>query len=117
MRQSHRSTPRAWQARLLFAGMALGGLLTAAPGDDAKIEKSLLATLSSDEDATAAFFVVFGEKPDLSPAGKIKDKSARGKFVGQALKDTAEKSQSGVRGYLQGHKIPFTPFWIENKIF
>src|SRR6266481_817103 len=106
----HRSTLRARQTRFLFACVALGGLLTAAPGDDAKIEKSLLATLSSDEDATAPFFIVFGEKPDLSPAGKIKDKTSRGKFVGQALKDTAEKSQSGVRGYLQGHKIPFTSF-------
>src|SRR5205814_10033405 len=102
---------------LLFSCVALSGLLIAAPGEDAKIESQLLTALSLDEYAAAPFFVVFGEKPDLSSATRIKNKTARGKFVGQALKDTAERSQSGVRGYLQGHKITFTAFWIENKIY
>src|SRR5258708_3261240 len=101
----------------VVACLAFAGLLIAAPGDDAKIENTLLAQLASDEEATANFFVVFAEKPDLSQADNIKDKAARGKFVGLALKNTADRSQSGVRGYLQGKKVAFTAFWIENKIF
>src|SRR5438552_19166301 len=103
--------PRA--SMLLGVCIALGGFLIAAPGEDAKIETSLLTALSIDEEAAAPFFIVFGDRPDLTPANQIKDKAARGKFVGQSLKDTAEKSQGGVRGYLQGRKIPFTAFWIE----
>src|SRR4029078_6925964 len=91
--------------------------LIAAPGDDAKIEKSLLSKLTDDEEAAQNFFVVFAEKPDLSRADSIKDKAARGKFVGLALKETADRSQASVRGYLQGKKVTFTAFWIENKIY
>ena len=68
--------------RLFCASLALGGVLIAAPGEDVKIESSLLTALSLDEEAAAPFFIVFGEKPDLSGANKIKDKTARGKFVG-----------------------------------
>ena len=43
--------------RLFCASLALGGLLIAAPGEDAKIESSLLTALSLDEEAAAPFFI------------------------------------------------------------
>ena len=45
--------------RLFCASLALGGLLMAAPGEDAKIESSLLTALALDEEAAAPFFIVF----------------------------------------------------------
>jgi subtilisin family serine protease len=91
--------------------------LLAAPGPDAKIESKLLTRLAADEDATAPFFVVFGERPDLGPAFSMRNKADRGRFVGQALRTTADRSQAGVRSFLQGQRIQFKPFWIENRIY
>src|ERR1051326_2687903 len=91
--------------------------LQADPGSDAKIHPSLMVRLTQDEDAKAPFFVVFGDRPNLAPARGIVNRQARAQFVSQALQATANRSQSGVRGYLQGRKVNFIAFWIENKIY
>ncbi len=97
---------------LLMAGAA------ALSGADYKIDQGLLNTLTDDEGAVAPFFVVFGERPlQLKQAYRIPDRIARARFVAQALESVANRSQAGVRGYLRGRGVAFTPFWIENKIY
>jgi len=91
--------------------------LHASPGTDSKIDAGLMSRLADDDDAKAPFFVVFGERPDLTPAYRISNRQARAQFVARALQATANRSQAGVRGYLQGRRVAFTPFWIENKIY
>jgi len=88
-----------------------------AQGTDHKIDRELLQVLAEDADATAPFFVVFGDRADLKPAYRITDRVARARFVEQALRATADRSQAGVRGFLQGRGVDFTSFWIENKIY
>ena len=106
----------AWQGcRILL--FVLASVLYAGPGTDYKIERGLMDRLANDDDATAPFFVVFGERADLTPAYRISDRQARARFVAQALQAVANRSQAGVRGYLQGRRVTFTAFWIENKIF
>ncbi|MCE5306686.1 MAG: S8 family serine peptidase [Acidobacteriales bacterium] len=107
---------RAFPLVVVLASL-LGGAIMAAPYDDQKIERQLLMKLADDESSTAAFWVVFAERPDLTPAQAIKNKDARFDFVAQKLKETADRAQAGVRGFLQGRKVAFTPFWIENKIY
>lgn len=103
--------------RIQFALMIACGALLGAPGPELKIEKRLLEQLTASEEAVAPYFVVFAEKADVKPAYYIKDKAQRGRFVVDALKATAERSQAGVRGYLRGMKVDFTPYWVENKIY
>jgi subtilisin family serine protease len=103
--------------RILFAVFFACGALLAAPGPEVKIERTLLEKLTASEEATAPFFVVLGEKADVKRAHYIRNKAQRGRFVADALKAVAERSQAGVRGYLRGRRVDFTPFWAENKIY
>src|SRR3972149_11145464 len=110
---------RVW-IREVFQGLAL--LIAVAPGlwaqgTDYKIDSGLMGVLAEDVDATAPFFVVFGERADLKPAYQISDRLARARFVEQALRAVADRSQAGGRGFLQGRRVEFIAFWIENKIY
>src|SRR5262249_25659742 len=100
----------------ILVTIALSPALSAAD-PDTKIDKGLISTLTDSDDGTGAFFVVFGERSNLSQAQRISNWAARGKFVVDTLQATANRSQNGVRGYLQGHKINYTTFWVENTIY
>ncbi len=116
MNSSVRCLLLSWHTGLLVLLVA-AGTLQAGPGTDYKIDRGLMDRLADDEDARAPFFVVFGDRADLAPAQRIPDRLARAQFVAQALQAVANRSQAGVRGYLQGRKVAFTAFWIENRIF
>ena len=107
--------------RVLAAALVLFAtaftLTAAAPGPDAKIEPKLMTTLIDSDDGIAPFFVVFGERTSLEAAFSMSDWAARGQFVVDRLQAAANRSQNGVRGYLQGRKIAYTSFWVENKIY
>jgi hypothetical protein len=91
--------------------------VSAAPHPDAKIDSELLARFTSDENVTAPFFVMLSERADVKPAYRISNRAARGRYVVQALQAVANRSQAGLRGYLRGQRVAFTPFWVENKIY
>src|SRR6476660_9370711 len=97
--------------RRLVIALLLGGGLLSAADPDAKIDRTLINTLAEDGDATPPFFIVFGERANLKAAYAIQDWNARGRYVTDALQQTANQSQNGVQGYLRGRKIAFTPFW------
>ncbi len=102
-------------------GAALLGLIFAvsllAQNSDHKIDRSLMQALTDDADASAALFVVFGERANLTAASRIPDWAARGAAVAAALQSAADRSQAGVRGYLQGQRMAFTPYWVINAIY
>ncbi len=116
MKSKTRKVRIVWLSRTVLLVMFAACILYAADSDY-KIDRDLMATLSDDSDATAPFFVVFGERANLKPAFRITDRAARGRFVVQALEATANRSQAGVRGYLQSQRVAFTSFWVENKIY
>jgi subtilisin family serine protease len=104
--------------RIAFATLLFSAIgLFAAPNTDYKIDRNLLNKLTEDAGATAPFFVVFGERPDLASASTNLNRSNRGAAVVQALQATAGRSQAGVQGFLRGRNVDFTPFWVENKIY
>ncbi len=105
-----------------FRLMGLLALLCAAPvlvaqNTDHKIDRSLMTSLSSGAEATAPFFVVLKERAELTAASRIPDWAARGAAVVAALQATANRSQAGVRAYLQGEGVTFTPYWVMNAIY
>jgi subtilisin family serine protease len=79
-----------------------------------KIEKSLAAELSTE--GSADFYVEFAEQADLSTAAVLADWNQRGKAVVDALRRTADASQSDVRKQLDRTGTSYQPFWVANTI-
>ncbi|MGH8248469.1 MAG: peptidase S8, partial [Gammaproteobacteria bacterium] len=104
---------RNWKLFLMLAGVTAA----VAANYDYKIDKKLLAALADDSDATAPFMIVFGERANLNAAYSIRNRVARGQWVGRTLKATADRSQAGVRGYLSGKKVAFESYYSENQIY
>lgn len=84
-------------------------------GGSGKIRPQLAATLDKQESGVD-FWVYFGAKPDLSAAAKIKDWTARGTAVADALKKNAEQSQRAARADLAASGVEYQSFWATNAI-
>ena len=102
----------------LAALVAALGLATAAShGADVQpgvhVDPELLRQLAADP--TTGFVIDLREQADLTPAyGMSWD--ARGRFVVDALREVAEKTQPALRERLAREGVPFEPFWIANRI-
>ena len=79
-----------------------------------KIESLVLEELSTD--GQTDFFVWMVAKADLSQANQFHSKLEKGKFVLNALRQTAERSQQGLRRYLDQQGVSYEAFYIANKI-
>lgn len=112
---------------LLMRSRALGlaaslALLCAAPAliaqtEDYKIDRGLMTSLTDSADAAVPFFVIFKDRADLAALSQIPDRATRSSAVIEALQAVADRSQAGIRGFLRGQGVAFTPFWIQNTIY
>ncbi|MCI0393485.1 MAG: S8 family serine peptidase [Chloroflexi bacterium] len=105
---------------LALALLALGGLFrsTLAAGlvdPQEKIEPLVREQLAAN--GTTDFFVWMKEKANLTPAGALDSKEEKGAFVFNALRQTADSSQQGVRAYLDQAGVQYQPFYIANKLY
>ncbi len=64
------------------------------------IDPQLVAELGESADGTAEFVIYMAEQADLSAAFQIQDRSARGHYVYNTLRATAERTQAGLRAEL-----------------
>jgi subtilisin family serine protease len=76
----------------------------------ARIDPQVYADLDASADGTAKFIVYLAEQADLTEAFAIKDRSARGWYVYNALRATAEQSQAGLRAELDRGGV-----WFETR--
>ena len=83
------------------------------PNSGIEVEPELQARI--DANGAAGYLIFFRERPDLSPAFHM-GWQARGWFVMNALQKTAERSQAGVRAYLDARGADYQAFWIDNVI-
>lgn len=60
--------------------------------------------------------VVLNEQADLSPAAQLHRKQEKGRFVVNALREVADRTQAPLRNYLQQRGIPYQSFFIVNMI-
>lgn len=113
---------------LLLAPVAFGSNFASASIDDA----GGTATYESDRsgpiiidtelttamqlDGAADFFIWMREQADLDPAYEIKDRNTRRIWVYETLRETAERSQVGVRALLDGQGYDYEIFVINNSI-
>jgi uncharacterized repeat protein (TIGR01451 family) len=70
-------------------------------------------------DRKTTYLVYLKEQADLAPAQRILEKLARRQSVVSSLQAVAERSQRGLRAYLDkqrasGHVEGYTPFWVFN---
>jgi serine protease AprX len=60
--------------------------------------------------------IVLASQADLTPAARMRTKLAKGKFVVNALRDVASRTQAPVISMLEQRGIPYQAFWIVNMI-
>ena len=85
------------------------------PGDGGKIDAGLLQTLAAQ--GRSNYVLVMGEQADLSAAYGMTDWSARGRYVVDALRATAQKSQAPVIATLESQGLRYRSFIAANQIY
>lgn len=98
----------------VFALLAMGALATPALGVDRAALDRIFAGKGAGE--TAPFLLVLRKQADLSGAALLVDRGARRRFVFEALRATAEASQSDVLRELESAGVRHQPFWLVNMI-
>lgn len=83
------------------------------PAADIQIEPALLAELEAR--GSNGYLIYLRDRPDLSAATYMSWQD-RGRFVVQALKETARRSQAPVRQVLDSQGVAYRAFWIDNVI-
>jgi hypothetical protein len=102
----------AWAGDLLAASLSEA---IQAQRPTAKIEDDLLEAFS--EKGSASFFVVMAEKADLAPAYQMADWSERGRYVYDALRETAARTQAPVIEYAKEHDLLYRSFLTVNSVY
>jgi serine protease AprX len=64
----------------------------------------------------AEFFVVLADQADLSPAANLPTKTEKGRFVYQALREKAQRTQGPILEWLRERNIENQSFYIVNAI-
>jgi hypothetical protein len=120
--QGRRRTRIRWSLRavvllpilILAAGAATYSTPAPAAGPNIKVAQKVTNQVNANGQAT--FWVILKEKADLSKVSKIGNWNERGRLVVEALQQTAEESQAGLRGFLKKAGAQYEPFWIMNTI-
>ncbi|HHH42465.1 MAG TPA: DUF11 domain-containing protein [Chloroflexi bacterium] len=90
---------------------------TAAPGSDrrpASVAPALWEAVASGGETR--FLVVLREQADLSPAARLTDKRAKGRFVVQALREVALRTQPPLWAFLERRGASYRPFYVVNML-
>ena len=114
LHQSHNHNPMKHifiNAFCLF-GIALGLF---SPIQAQKIEREVQEMLHTNGHAEA--IILLTEQADLSFARQLPSKEAKGAYVFEKLKATAERSQAPLWKILLNAKLSVSPLWIVNAIF
>src|SRR5699024_11861382 len=73
-------------------------------------------TTALEERGETDFWVRFADRPDLSSFAQLADWQERGQAVYDALTDSAEASQQGIREQLEAEGVDYEAFWATNAI-
>lgn len=80
----------------------------------AKVQKHLLEQFQNGE--TPRALIVFAEQADLSAAGTLVTKQAKGRYVFDTLRATASRTQGAVRALLDQRGIQYRSYYVVNLI-
>ncbi len=98
----------------LVVGLVLSGgsAWAASPAD--KIAPRVLSDTANGSVTEA--LVVLAEQADLSPAAALHSKQDKGRFVVNALRAVADRTQAPLRAFLERRGVPYQSFYIVNMI-
>ena len=68
-------------------------------------------------EGTAEILVVLRDAADVSAARALRGKEARGRFVVEQLRATAERAQAPLLAWLTARDIEHRPFWVANMVW
>jgi serine protease AprX len=85
-----------------------------APSWQARVDSWVLETVATDGEAE--FLVFLEAQADLSGAGAIREKAARGAYVVEQLQSTAARTQPAVVAELERMGVTYERFWIANMV-
>ncbi|MGC8915954.1 MAG: S8 family serine peptidase [Thermoanaerobaculum sp.] len=80
-----------------------------------KVDPQVIGALATSGEAE--FLVVLRAQADTGPARTLPSKEARGQWVFETLKATAEATQGPVLQLLTEHSAPYRAFWIANMVW
>ncbi|MGV9378494.1 S8 family serine peptidase [Nonomuraea sp. NPDC003707] len=101
----------------LVPALLLGSAVPAAAANDPlpdRLDRAVAAKLA--EHDTTDVFVMLKEKADLSGGKSLRGHAAKAEHGFRTLRSTAERSQRGLRSFLQDSKAIFTPYWLVNAV-
>lgn len=101
-------------ALILVPSLALAGTPYDQPVGQDKITPDLRTEFAAK--GTTAFFVVLQEQADLSGAAQLATKAAKGQYVYDQLSSTAERTQAGLRAFLDTRGIAYKSYFVRNMI-
>jgi serine protease AprX len=110
--------PRAVFAALAAAAAAApfghaAAASTGHPSSLAKVDPWVLATGAA---GPTEFLVFLAEQADLSAADRLPTREAKGRFVFDRLRETADRTQGPLLALLAEHGAEHQPFWVANMI-
>jgi serine protease AprX len=103
---------------LAIAALTAVVLTTLAPTSGAASNSKIAARVLSETahgNATEAL-IVLSEQADLKAASSLTTKTAKGRFVVNALRDIASRTQAPIVALLEKRGIPYQSFWVVNMI-
>lgn len=99
----------------LVVGSMGGSAFAQAPNWQARVDPWVLET--AERRGNTEFLVVLEEQADLTEAGQLYSKEAKGWFVFLTLRDHAARTQKGVLQELAALGVEHRPFWVANMIW
>ncbi len=105
------------QVVVLVGFLVLTGVAFAATASDqwqSKVDPWVMSKARAG--AGTEFLVFLEEKADLSPAESLSTKAEKGRFVVDALRATAAKTQAPVLERLKALGVEHRAYWISNMI-
>jgi subtilisin family serine protease len=81
-----------------------------------RLDPQITSDMASSTDGTADYVVLLTHKADLSQAYTIQDWNERGQYVYDTLTQYANRTQTGLRRYLDAMGASYTPLYIVNGI-
>jgi serine protease AprX len=97
-----------------FTSSLFAATFQASPDLRAKTDTWVLEQFAAK--STVPLLVQLPEQADLSRAAEFADKTERGRFVYETLRQHAEKSQGELRRWLGERGVAHRPFWVANMI-
>ena len=84
------------------------------PAPQAPVQPQVADAIAADGESD--FWVMFGDRADLSGADEIGDWEDRGQYVYDRLTATAKKSQADLLAELRSSRVDHQSFWISNQV-